>query len=99
MTRRGALAALAAALLVAGMFVSVHRGARGREIEAHVAEIGERRLTAGEREAGLRQEIERLRSRARITREAERLGMHVPGDSELVYLDLSRRGTAGKARS
>ncbi len=88
MRLRGILTAFAAMLLLAGMFVAVHRGARGRGIAERITEINDRYEAARVRKAELEQEIEFLRSRPRVARAAERLGMHLPSEDELVILDL-----------
>lgn len=85
---RGLLAALWAMLLLAGMFVAVHRGASGREVAERIGELRDREAAAEVRENELRREMEQLRSRARIIRAAERLGLHLPGEEELVILEL-----------
>ncbi|MEE9132208.1 MAG: hypothetical protein V3U13_01480 [Gemmatimonadota bacterium] len=92
MRLRGILTAFAAMLLLAGMFVAVHRGARGRVIAERISEINDRREGAEVRRSELEQEIEFLRSRPRVVKAAGRLGLHVPSDDELVILDL--RGQA-----
>jgi cell division protein FtsL len=89
---RGVLTAIAAMLLLAGMFVAVHRGARGREIAVRIAAMNDRREAAEVRRAELRQEIEFLRSRDRVVRAARRLGLHLPSEDELVILDLAGPG-------
>ena len=92
MRLRGILTAFAAMLLLAGMFVAVHRGARGREVAGRITEINDRHEAAEEQKSELEQEIEYLRSRTRVVDAAERLGMHVPKEDEFVILDL--RGPA-----
>jgi cell division protein FtsL len=94
MRLRGILVALAAILLLAGMFVAVHRGARGRGIAENVSQVSDRLEAADVRRNELRQEIEYLRSRDRVVDSAKRLGMHLPSEEELVILDL-RSGAAG----
>lgn len=86
---RGALFAFAGVLLMAGMFISVHRGARGRALAEQIGELADRRSAAETRRADLRREVEQLRSRSRIVRSAERLGFRLPDEEELVILDLS----------
>lgn len=93
MRLRGILVAFAAILLLAGMFVAVHRGARGRGMAERIGQINDRFEAADVQRNELRQEIEYLRSRGRIVDAAERLGMHLPSEEELVILDL--RGRAG----
>ncbi len=102
MRLRSILTALAAILLLAGMFVAVHRGARGRAIAERVSEISDRREAADVQRNELRQEIEYLRSRGRVVDAAERLGMHLPSEEELVILDLRvgvPTGPGGAVRS
>jgi cell division protein FtsL len=88
MRLRGILTAFAAILLLAAMFVAVHRGARGRGIAERVSEVSDRREAADVQRNELRQEIEYLRSRGRVVDAAERLGMHLPSEEELVILDM-----------
>jgi cell division protein FtsL len=88
MRLRGLLTALAAMLLLAGMFVAVHRGARGHGTAERISGIDDGIEAADVRRSELQQRIEFLRSRPRVTRAAERLGMHVPSGEELVILDL-----------
>lgn len=88
MRLRGIVVAFAAILLLAGMFVAVHRGARGRGIAERISQISDRFEAADVQRNELRQEIEYLRSRGRIVDAAERLGMHLPSEEELVILDL-----------
>jgi cell division protein FtsL len=92
---RGFLTAFAAMLLLAGMFVAVHRGARGRELALRIGTINDRREAAEVQRNALRQEIEYLRSRDRVVHAARRLGLHVPSEEELVILDLRGPAPAG----
>ncbi|MGD8698015.1 MAG: hypothetical protein PVJ43_01915 [Gemmatimonadales bacterium] len=88
MRLRGMLTAFAAILMLAAMFVAVHRGARGRGIAERVSEISDRREAADVQRNELRQEIEYLRSRSRVVDAAEGLGLRLPSEEELVILDL-----------
>ncbi len=88
MRRRGAVAAFAALLLLTGMFVAVHRGARGRSVAERLSSTADRQEAADVVRTELEQEIEHLRGRTRIVRAAERLGLHLPTEDELVILDL-----------
>jgi hypothetical protein len=93
-------AAFSAMLLLAAMFVAVHRGARGRAIAESIGRLGDRLEVIELRRSELRQEIELLRSRPRIVRAARELGLHEPSEEELVYLDLShiaQRGWGGSS--
>ncbi|MGD2154861.1 MAG: hypothetical protein PVG79_16470 [Gemmatimonadales bacterium] len=89
MRLRGILTAVSAMLLLAGMFIAVHRGARGRVIAERVSAIDHRQETAVVVKNELRQRVEYLRSRSRIVRAAQSLGLHRPSEDELVYIDLS----------
>lgn len=93
MRLRGVLVAFSAMLLLAGMFVAVHRGARGREVVEQISELTDLRAAADVRRSELRQEIEFLRSRARIVHAAQQLGMHVPSEDELIILELTPAGS------
>lgn len=93
MKSRGVLTAFSAMLLLAGMFAAVHRGARGRAIVEHVRGMSDRRESAEARLSELQREIEQLLSRTRIVRAAERLGLHLPSEEELVILDISGEAT------
>lgn len=88
MRLRGLLTGTAAMLLLAGMFVAVHRGARGREMAQRITEFNDRQEAASVTRSELSQEIEHLRSRTRVMRAAEQLGLHLPSEEELVILDL-----------
>ncbi len=90
----GILTAFSAMLLLAGMFVAVHRGTRGRAIEERIKELDESREAAETRAAELAQDVERLRSRSRIERAGRDLGLHVPEGDELVYLFIGGVATA-----
>jgi cell division protein FtsL len=92
---RGILTAFSAMLLLAGMFVAVHRGARGHGIAERISGINDRLEAADETRSELRQRIEFLNSRTRVVRAAEALGLHLPSEDELVYLDISALGSSG----
>lgn len=96
---RGILAAFSAMLLLAGMFVAVHRGARGREIAQRIRETSERQEGADVTRSELKQEIEYLRSRGRIVRAAEELGLHTPSGEEIVILHLRGQAMAAGGAS
>jgi cell division protein FtsL len=83
------LTAVSAMLLLTGMFIAVHRGARGRAIAERVSAIDNQQEAAVVRKNELRQRVEYLRSRSRIVHAAQSLGLHQPSEEELVYLDLS----------
>jgi cell division protein FtsL len=90
MRLHGLLTAFAAMLLLAAMFVAVHRGARGHEIATRLSELSDRREAAEVQRGELESRLAYLRSRSRIGRVAGRLGLHTPSGEELVYLDLRR---------
>lgn len=88
MNPRGLLTAGAAMLLLAGMYVAVHRGATGRALGERLGGLSDQQEAADVIRAELERDIEHLRSRARVVRAAEKLGMHLPTEEELVILDL-----------
>ncbi len=92
---RGILTAFSAMLLLAGMFVAVHRGAEGRGLVEQIGAMSDRQAAADVRERDLLQEIEHLRSRGHVIREGERLGLHLPSEDELVILDLPPQSAPG----
>jgi cell division protein FtsL len=87
--------------LLAAMFAAVHRGARGREQARKVHSLDEQRLALEARKAELVRRIEALSNRARVIRAAGSLGLRLPGEGELVILELpavqSGAGGAGGA--
>lgn len=83
------LTALSAMLLLAAMFVAVHRGAQGRAIAERISDLEDRQEAADVRHRELGQRIEYLRSRSRVVHAARRLGLHLPSEDELIILDLS----------
>ncbi|UCC47893.1 MAG: hypothetical protein JSV41_10465 [Gemmatimonadota bacterium] len=95
MRLRGLLSAFSAMLLLAGMFVAVHRGAYGRGVAERIGGINDGLEAAEVLRSELRQKISYLRGRARIVRAAERLGLHEPTEEELVILDLSGMPSEG----
>lgn len=74
--------------LLAAMFAAVHRGARGREQTRVVRALDEQRLALEARRAELDGRIEALSSRTRVIRAAGALGLKLPGEGELVILEL-----------
>lgn len=99
MRLRGILAAFSAMLLLAGMFVAVHRGARGRGIVERIGAMNDQLAAADVHRKDTLKEIERLRGRARVIRAAGRLGLHLPSEEELVILDVAGLATtAGGSR-
>jgi Flp pilus assembly protein TadB len=76
-------------LLLAAMFVAVHRGARGRSMSERISEARDRREAAEVEKEELAKRVEFLRGRNRVVRAAARLGLHMPSEDELVIIDLS----------
>ena len=74
--------------LLAAMFAAVHRGARGREQTQRVQVLEEQRLALEARRSELLRRIESLSSRTRVIRAAGALGLKLPGEGELVILEL-----------
>ncbi len=93
MRLRGLFTAFSAMLLLAGMFVAVHRGARGREIAESISDLGDRQEAAELQRQELESMIVHLSSRPRIERAARDLGLHTPSEEELVVLDLRPRAS------
>lgn len=83
--------------LLAAMFAAVHRGARGRERARTVQALDEQRLALETRKAELVRRIEALSQRARVIRAAGSLGLRLPGEGELVILELPPTAGAGVA--
>jgi len=77
-------------LLLAAMFLAVHRGARGHEIATQLSELSDRQEAAEVQRGELESRLSHLRSRPRIGRAAARLGLHTPVEDELVHLELRR---------
>jgi len=96
MRLRGLSSAISAMLLLAAMFVAVHRGARGRAVVESISATRDRQEAAEAERAELAKRIEFLRGRNRIVRAAERLGLHVPSEDELVIIDLSGWKSGGR---
>ncbi len=94
MRLRGIVTASSAMLLLAGMFVAVHRGTRGRQIEERIKSLAEHRELAETSKAELGQQVAYLGSRPRVERAAQELGMHMPEGDELVYLFIGGVPTA-----
>ena len=85
---RGVLTAFSAMLLLAGMFAAVHRGSRGHATVERISETVDELAAVKTKRNELTQEIEYLRSRTRVVRAAEMLGLHLPTEEELVILEL-----------
>ncbi len=85
---QGLLAVVLSIALLAAMFAAVHRGARGREQAAVIGRLDEQRLALESQRTELLRRIEHLGSRARIVRAAAALGLRLPGEGELVVLEV-----------
>lgn len=81
--------------LLAAMFAAVHRGARGRESARLIQTLDEQRMALEARRGELVRRIEDLSSRARVVRAAAALGLRLPGEGELVILELPAGEAAG----
>lgn len=86
------LVALAVALLLASLSLVTWRQSRALEALATLDGIRRERSLAEAEVTELTRRIQHLESRTRVVSEArERLGMHVPGDDEIVHLRGERR--------
>ncbi len=99
-SRRGVPGALRLALLFATLLASlslvVWRQSRALDVLRQLDGLRAQRAMAESEKAELQRRIQTLESRARVVSAArERLGMHVPGGSEIVILPLApSSGTA-----
>lgn len=74
-------------LVLASLLFVTWRQTRGLEMERGLREVEAELALARAERVELVRRIEELRSRARIVRVArDRLGMHLPADSEIVFL-------------
>lgn len=74
-------------LILASLVIVTWRQTRGLELERQLRETEAEHAMAEAERVNLMRRVEELRSRARIVRVArERLGMHLPADSEIVFL-------------
>jgi cell division protein FtsL len=77
------------ALLLAALSLVTWRQSRGIEMEAALRAVESERAIAEAERVTLTAEIEELRSRARVIRVAtERLGMKLPADSDIIFLQV-----------
>jgi cell division protein FtsL len=76
-------------LLLSSLSLVTWRQARGIELEQALRQVEmERAIAEAERLAAARR-VEELRSRSRIVRVArEELGMHLPGEGDIVFLPV-----------
>lgn len=80
-------------LVLSSLFFVTWRQTRGLQLERALGEIEAERAIAEAERVDLTRRVEELRSRARIVRVArERLGMHLPADSEIVFLPAPADG-------
>jgi cell division protein FtsL len=76
-------------LLLAALSLVTWRQSRGIEMEAALRALESERAIAEAERVTLTAQIEELRSRARVVRVAtERLGMKLPADSDIVFLQV-----------
>lgn len=74
-------------LVLASLVFVTWRQTRGLELERELREMEAEHAIMDAERVNLVRRVEELRSRARIVRVArERLGMHLPADSEIVFL-------------
>jgi cell division protein FtsB len=89
---RGLLWVVLSMALLAAMFAAVHRGARGRELAARIEALEAERQALEAQRTELVRRIEALGGRARVMREAARLGLRLPAEGELVILEIGSSG-------
>lgn len=81
------LVTLALGAILVALSLVTWRQARALEALAGLDEVGQERALAEAARSRLLRDIQHLESRARIMADAgERLGMHLPGGSEMVFL-------------
>jgi cell division protein FtsL len=86
-------------LLLSALVLVTWRQTRGLSLERELRETETEHAIAEAEAVELVKQVEELRSRARIVRVArERLGMHLPGDAEIVFLPSPVFRTAGEGR-
>lgn len=86
-------------LLLGSLSLVTWRQTRGLALERQLRELETERAMREAERVELTREIERLRSRSRIVQVArDRLGMHLPQDSEIVFLPVGAPARAGGAR-
>lgn len=74
-------------VLLASLSMVTWRQTQGLALERELRELESERAIVEAEAVGLVRRMEELRSRARVVRVArDRLGMHLPGDDEIVFL-------------
>lgn len=98
--RRGWLRVLGwTTLVLSSLLLVTWRQTRGLEMERALREVEAELALARAERVELVRRVEELRSRARIVRVArDRLGMHLPADSEIVFLPEPAAPADGGAR-
>lgn len=81
-----ALVALAMAALLVSLTLVAWRQPRALEALAHLDSVQSELSLATAEQEDLNRRIRQLESRAHVVRAAERIGMHTPEASEIVYL-------------
>lgn len=77
-------------LLLGSLSLVVWRQTRGAEMERELRGLEAERAVIETERVELARRIEELRSRSRVLRVArDRLGMHLPSDSEIVFLPVA----------
>lgn len=83
-------------LLLGALAVVVGRQTRGVAIQREIRSLESERAIAETERLALQTRIQALQSRARVVRAArERLGMHLPADSEVILVPLAREAATG----
>lgn len=84
------------ALLLGSLLLVTWRQTRGLRLEAGLRGVRTQRANAEAERVELVRRIEQLRSRSRIVRvAADRLGMHLPVDDEIVFLPAPTDSASG----
>lgn len=83
-------------LLLGALAVVVGRQTGGVGLQREIRALESERAIAETERLALQTRIQTLQSRARVVRAArERLGMHLPADSEVVLVPLAREAESG----
>jgi cell division protein FtsL len=87
------------ALVLASLALVVGRQTRGVALQREIRGLESDRAVAETERLALQTRIQSLQSRARVVRAArERLGMHLPADSEVVLVPLPRETVVAEER-
>lgn len=87
-------------VLLASLSLVTWRQTRGLTLERAVRDLETEQAKVSAERVDLARRIEHLRSRARIVTVArDRLGLHLPGDHEIVFLPVPSDGDSTKERT